>query len=215
MFDSDVRKDVLEELQFEPGLEATHVGVAVHNGVVTLTGHVPSYLQKRTAEEVVSRLKGVKAIAQDIEVRLPSDKKLGDDEIAERALQILDWDDSVPASQIKFKVERGWLTLSGEVNWQFQKQAADAAVHRLSGVAGVTNLITVKPDIDGSEVREKLQRALQRQAALEARSLDIAVDGDKVTLSGHVGSWHERDVANRTAWSIPGVKRVDDRLTVS
>jgi len=213
--DSDIRKDVLEHLEFEPSLEASSIGVAVHSGVVTLTGHVTSYAQKRSAEEAAGRVRGVKAIAQDIEVRLASDKKRSDDEIAERAVRILDWNDSVPASQIKVKVERGWVTLSGDVNWRFQKEAADAAVNRLSGVVGVSNEIVIKPLVKSGDIREKIERALHRQAALGARELSVEVDGDRVILGGRVDSWHERNLANQTAWSVPGVKTVIDRLSVA
>jgi len=189
MNDTALRQQVLEELQFEPSLDATHVGVAVHGGVVTLTGHVPSYAQKRVAEQVVGRVKGVKAVAQDLEVHLASDKKRADDEIAERAVRILEWNDSVPSNRIKVTVERGWVSLSGEVDWQFQKDAVEAAVHKLSGVVGVTNSVEVTPRATPVGVREKLVRAFERQAALDARAVNIAVEGNRVTLTGQVSSW--------------------------
>jgi len=213
MLDSDILKDVLEQLDFEPGVDASHIGVAVHAGVVTLTGHVPSYAHKRAAEEAVGQVRGVKAIAQDLEVRLASDKKRSDDEIAERAVRILDWDDSVPSQHLKVKVERGWVTLSGEVDWQFQKQAAEAAVNKLSGVLGVYNEIAIRTAI-ASGIREKIERAFERHAELDAPGLNVSVEGNSVTLSGHVNSWNERNLANRMAWSVPGVKAVIDRLAV-
>jgi osmotically-inducible protein OsmY len=212
--DQDLRKDVTDELDFEPSLEASGIAVAVHNGVVTLSGHVSSYAQKRSAEQAVSRVRGVKAIAQEIEVRLPSDKKRTDDEIAERAVRILQWDVMVPSEQIQVKVEHGWITLSGEVEWQYQREAAMSAVHRLSGVIGVTNQISVRPRLEKSNVRDSIEHAFERQASLDAAQVQVSAEGEKVTLSGHVGSWHERNLANQAAWSVPGVKTVIDRLTV-
>jgi len=211
--DSDILKDILEQPDFEPGLDASHIGVAVHGGVVTLTGHVPSFAQKSAAEDAVGQVRGVKAVAQNIEVELPSDKKRTDDEIAERALRILEWDDSVPSERIKVKVEHGMVTLTGEVDWYFQKQAAASAVHKLSGVVGVYNHITLRT-ATASGIREKIERAFERQAELDAEGVTVRVEGDSVILSGHVGSWSERNLANRTAWSAPGVKSVVDRITV-
>jgi osmotically-inducible protein OsmY len=214
--DSELRRLVEEELAFEPSVDATHIGVTAHEGVVTLSGHVSSHAQKVAAERAVGRVRGVRAIAETLDVRLPTDKKRSDEEIAERAVRLLQWDDLVPSSEVHVKVERGWVTLSGKVTYRYQQEAAVRDVRRLSGVVGVTNLIAVAPaPVVSSSVRSQIESAFKRQAELEARNLMVNVEGSRVTLTGKVESMHERNTAVQAAWSTAGVTAVDDRMMVA
>jgi osmotically-inducible protein OsmY len=206
MDDKALRQNVVSELDFDPSFDAETIGVAVEGGVVTLTGHVGSYAEKIAAERAAQRVKGVRAIAQEIVVRYPEDKKTADDQIAERAVSIMTWDARIPAEDVMVKVQQGWVTLSGEVHWHFQREAAESSVRRLSGVVGVTNEIHVRPNARPEDVRAKIIDAL------EADSISVLVHGDKVTLEGKVKAWYEREVAERAAWSVPGVSAVDDHL---
>ncbi len=215
MTDIGLRQNVLDALEFEPSIDASLIGVAVDNGVVTLTGHVGSYAEKLAAERAVQRVKGVRAIAQEIEVRFPEDKKTTDDEIAKRALNIIAWDAMVPEGLLKIKVQNGWITLSGDVEWNYQKTAAEESVRRLSGVKGVSNMITVRPRLDASNIKHRIEGALKRSAEIEATGIRIDVSGSKVTLQGKVHSWHERSLAESAAWAVPGVGMVEDRLVIS
>jgi osmotically-inducible protein OsmY len=215
MTDKSLQQAVLDELDWEPSVDAAHIGVTASNGVVTLTGHVPSYTQKWAAERAVGRVTGVKAVAEELEVRFPFEGKNSDDDIAKRAVQSLDWDVSVPDNKVKVKVEKGWVTLSGEVDWYFQRSAAEADVRKLQGVKGVSDEIKVKPSVNAYDVREKIKSAFDRNAQLEAANIIVTADGGKVTLSGKVDTWRDRDLAERTAWSAPGVTQVDDQLIVS
>ncbi|WP_186420842.1 BON domain-containing protein [Bosea sp. CS1GBMeth4] len=215
MTDLALRENVLGELEFEPSLNAAHIGVAVEKGVVTLSGHVGSYAEKLAAERVVQRVKGVRAIAQEIEVRLPSDKKTNDDEIAQRALSVISWDTTIPDDRLRIKVQDGWITLAGEVEWYFQRQAAEAAVRKLSGVAGVIDLIVVRPRVEATDVKHRIENALLRNAELEAGQIRVEVSGGRVKLEGKVKAWHERDVAKRAAWAVPGVTAVEDHLAIA
>ncbi len=211
MTDKDLRRDVLDELDFDPSLDAAEIGVAVSEGVVTLTGHVGSYAEQVAAERAVRRVKGVRAIAQEIEVRFPQAKKVMDDQIAARALAIIDWSVHLPKDAIQVRVAKGWITLTGAVPWQYQVVEAEAAVRKLSGVVGVSNLIEVRPEVRPSAVRSKILEAFRRHALLDADAITIRVEGDCVTLEGAVSSLAERDAAERAAWSVPGVRAVDDR----
>jgi osmotically-inducible protein OsmY len=213
--DLDLRRDVLDELEFEPSVNAAHIGVAASNGVVTLTGFVTSFAEKLAAERAARRVRGVTAIAQEIEVRLPSDPKHADDEIAARAVNILKWQVGLPADRITVKVEGGVVTLSGEVEWRFHRTDAEQAVHKLSGVVEIVNQIRVAAPAQAFEVRDKIQKALERSAELEALGISIRTDGGKVVLSGKVRAWYERDLAERAAWSAPGVTVVENHLMVS
>ena len=216
MSDIMLRQSVLDELDFEPSVDTTHIGVTVDKGVVTLTGHVSSYAEKLAAEAAVKRVKGVQAIAQEIEVRYPFEKKTADDEIAARALSILRWSAVVPQNTVQLKVEDGWITLTGDVNWQFQRIAAEAQLRRLSGVAGVINRITIKPQVRFSDVKDKIENALRRSATLEAENIQISVlDGGKISLRGRVHDWQQRAMVENAAWSAPGVVAVEDHLTIS
>jgi osmotically-inducible protein OsmY len=210
-----LRKDIEEELEFEPAVDAAGIGVAVKDGVATLTGHVTSYAEKVAAEHVARRVKGIRAVAVEIDVRLPFDVQHDDDEIARRAANILSWSVILPAADlVQVQVEKGWVTLSGEVEWQHQKLAAEDQIRRLAGVVGLTNLITVKPHVSAGNVQEKIAQAYRRNAELEPSGIHITVDGGRVTLSGKVKASHERLTAENAAWAVPGVTMVVDNLLV-
>jgi osmotically-inducible protein OsmY len=212
--DLGLQASVLDELEFEPSVNAAHIGITANKGVVTLTGFVTSYAEKLAAERAARRVRGVKAIAQEMEVRLPSDTKRADDEIAARAVNILHWQVGLPADQIMVKVERGLVTLTGEVEWGYQKSDAEAAIHKLTGVVEVINQIRIAAPVHAVEVRDKIQKALQRSAELDAYGITVQTRGSKVVLTGKVRAWYERDIAERAAWSAPGVTAVEDHLTV-
>ena len=212
--DHKLRQDVLDELEFEPRVNADHIGVGVNSGVVTLSGFVPSYAEKAAAERAVWRVKGVKAIAEEIQVRLPADKKTADQEIAQRAVDILKWRVGMPADRIAVKVEKGVVTLTGDLEWRFQKTEAASAIEHLSGVATVVNDIRVHPAINLPEVKEKIEKALRRSAELDASRITVRTDGAKVVLGGRVHAWFERDIAERAAWSAPGVTEVQDEILI-
>jgi osmotically-inducible protein OsmY len=215
MSDAQIRQDILDELDFEPSVNAAHIGVAVDNGVVTLTGHVSNYSEKFAAERATQRVKGVRAIAQEIEVRYPSDKKTADDEIAKRALNILRWSALVP-QEIQVKVQNGWVTLSGQVDWQYQRSAAESDIRKLSGVTGVINSITLKSRVQSQDVKRKIEDALKRSAEVEAGRIRVSVLGDgKITLEGNVHDWQERFAVENAAWAAPGVTDVEDRLVIA
>jgi osmotically-inducible protein OsmY len=214
MDDKTLRQSVLDGLDFDPSIDATHIGVSVDNGVVTLSGYVGSYMQKVAVESAVRRVKGVRAIAQEVEVRFPTDKKLSDDEIAKRVLNILAWADQVADDRIQVKVQRGWVTLTGEVEWQYQRMAAEADVRKLSGVIGVSNLIEIKPPVQAADVKQKILDPLRRSAETEAESIKVTVQDDKVTLDGKVHDLHEQYIISPAAWSAPGVKSVENRLVI-
>jgi osmotically-inducible protein OsmY len=209
-----LRQDVLDELDFEPSVKATNIGVAVENDVVTLTGHVSSYAERFAAEQAVRRVRGVRGIAQEIEVRFPSAKKTSDDEIAKRAVDILRWS-LAPSEGIKVTVHNGLITLNGEVVWQYQKRAAEDAVRKLSGIMGVINDIKIKPQVSVADLKQKIEDALKRSAEVEAKAIRVTVrDGGDVLLEGKVHDWQERDAVENVAWSAPGVKAVEDRLSI-
>jgi osmotically-inducible protein OsmY len=212
--DHKLRQDVLEELDFEPSLDASHIAVGVHDGVVTLSGSVPSYADKLAAERAAKHVFGVRAIAQNLEIRLPSDKKTADDEIAKRAADILRWRVGVPADRITIKVEKGVVTLGGQVDWQFQRKQAENAVHNLTGVLGITNLIRVSARPQTREIKDKIQQALRRSAELDASHVTVHAEGGPVILGGKVHAWYERDLAEQAAWSAPGVTDVEDRIEI-
>ncbi|MGI0527525.1 BON domain-containing protein [Rhizobium giardinii] len=214
MNDNVLRQDIIDELEFEPSIDAADIGVAVENGVATLTGHVPTYAQKATIEEVVRRVAGVKGIAQEIEVRPFGANQTADDEIAKRALYMINWNTAVPKNAVQVKVQKGWVTLTGNVEWHYQKIAAGNAVRGLAGVSGVSNSIDLKPRVSVSDVKKRIQDALKRNAEVEAKGIRIDVLDGIVTLEGRVKAWPERDAAERAAWSAPGVKAVVDRITV-
>jgi len=216
MSDLQLRQDVVDELEFEPSVNAAHIGVAVDKGVVTLSGHVGSYAEKTAAVRAARRVRGVRAIADDIEVRYASDKKTSDDEIAKRAIDILEWDTVVPSGSIDVTVREGWVTLSGNVDWYYQKKAAEEDIQKLSGVRGVINTIEIKPRLKADDVKKKIEDALKRHAEVEAKEIRVTVrDNDRVILEGKVDNWDERYAVENAAWSAPGVRSVEDRLLVA
>ncbi len=215
MTDSQIQQDVLDELDFEPSVIAAHIGITVKNGVVTLSGHVGSYVEKIAAERAARRVKGVHAIAQEIDVRYPSDKKTADDEIAARALSILRWNAVVPYDAVLIKVQDGLVTLTGEVDWQFQRLAAESSIRRLSGVAGVVNAMTIKSRVKPADIKRRIENALKRSAEVEAQAIRVSsLGGGRVALEGRVHDWREREAVKRAAWSAAGVLAVDDRLDI-
>ncbi len=212
--DAQIQSDVLAELKWDARVMPNEIGVTVKDGVVTLTGWVDSYTKRWVAEEASHRVRGVKAVANDIEVRLSSGAERNDTDIAAAAARALEWDAFVPVDKIDVTVSKGWVTLKGEVEWQYQKQDAERAVGRLAGVKGVTNLIIVKPRLTPSELKAKIEQALVRSAELDAKRITVDVVGSKVTLKGTVRSWAEKQEAERQAWLAPGVTSVDNRITI-
>ncbi len=214
MSDSELRDRVQRALAFEPSVDDRHIGVVAENGVVTLSGHVSTYAQKLAAEETVQRVKGVRGVAQEIEVRMAGDKQFADDQIAARALSIIAWDATIPEGKVQVAVHKGWVTLTGAVEWYFQREAAEHVVHKLSGVTGVSNQIAVAPSVHAVDIKRRIEDALLGSALLEARRVEVSVHDHKVVLTGRVNSWVERGAAERAAWAVPGVVEVQDRLVV-
>ena len=214
MSDQTLKQIVLDELAWEPRVNAGHIGVIVRDHVVTLSGHVETYAEKWAAEQSVQRISGVKAVAQELEVRSAFVAGNGDEEIAHRAVNVLAWDVSVPKDKVMVRVEKGRINLSGEVEWDYQRSAAEADIRKLHGVTGITNSITLKPSANASDVRIKIASAFTRSSLIEADDIAVTTNGGKVTLSGKVKSYDQRNLAERTAWSAPGVTQVEDRLTV-
>jgi osmotically-inducible protein OsmY len=215
MDDLELKKAVESELNFEPSINAAEIGVAVKNGVVTLTGRVPSYWEKIAAERAAARVAGVKAVANELEVRLPGSSERTDEDIARAAVDTLKWNVLVPADRIKVKVSKGWVTLEGTVDWQYQKSAAEKTVRKLTGVVGVTNLIEVKPSVSKAEVKSAIEGALKRLAEVDANRIQVETEDGKVILSGTVRSWFEREEAERAAWAAPGVRAVEDHIAIA
>jgi len=213
--DSEIERDVREELKWDPDLNADDIAVSVKNGVVTLAGFVPSYSDRLEAEAAAKRVAGVLAVANDLEVRLPAIDQRPDPDIARDAVAALKAELPISYDRIKVIVKDGWITLEGAVEWQYQKTTAENAVRKEKGVKGVTNVIRVKPKIEPSELQRKIMEAFKRNAELDANRITVEANGSEVILKGTVRSWIEREEAERVAWSAPGVTKVEDRIVVS
>jgi osmotically-inducible protein OsmY len=215
MTDKEIQQAVLRELDYEPQVRSTEIGVAVKDGIITLSGNVDSYSNGYHAERAAKRVAGVKAIANDLEVHLPSSSERTDEDIARAAVRALKARNGVPRDQVKVTVRDGRITLEGDVAWQYQKEAAAAAVRHLFGVKGVSNLITIKPHVSSTEIRSQIEAALQRAAALDAQRITVEIEGSKVFLRGRVRAWAEREEAEQAAWRAPGVTRVENEITIA
>ena len=213
--DIQVQQDIIAELKWEPSVNAADIGVEVKDGIVTLAGHVSSYAEKWDAERVAQRVSGVKALAVEMNVTLPGLSKRNDADIARAAANVLEWMTVVPKDSIKAMVENGWITLSGEVEWQYQKESATGAVRYLMGVTGVSDQITIDPKQPLSTIGSEIEAALKRRAVANAPKISVKVKNDDVTLSGKVNTWAEHDLAWSCAWSAPGVRKVIDDITVA
>ena len=211
--DQKIQADVMAELRWDPSVPANEIGVVVNDGVVTLTGTVDTYMKKWRAEEVAHHVNGVIAVANEIQVRSIGERT--DSDIAAAAVHALSWNSTIPQGKVHVTVDKGWITLRGEVEWQFQRQEAERAVRRLFGVKGVSNLITVKPAATPSDLKKKIQDALVRNAQLDAAGITVEVEGSKAILRGKVRSWAERQEAERVAWLAPGITSVDNKITIS
>jgi osmotically-inducible protein OsmY len=212
--DKQLQHDVIAELSWEPSVNAAHIGVEVSNGVVTLAGHVTNYAEKLNAERAVRRVAGVTALAVEMDVKLAGTSKRNDSELASSAVAALQSATYLP-NDVNVKVEGGWITLSGEVEWDYQRQSSVGAVRHLSGVTGVSDQIAIKPKVSATLVKSDIEAALKRRARTDAQKISVDVQGSDVTLTGAVHSWSERDLARDSAWSTPGVRNVIDKMTVS
>ena len=211
---NELQTDVMEELHWEPSVNSAEIGVSAEDGVITLTGYVDSYSEKLASRNAASRVYGVTGVADELKVRLPDYNKRTDEDIVRSAANAIAWNAKVPTDCVKVIVANGWVTLEGEVNWQFERDAAEEAVHHLRGVLGISNEILVKPVVEKLEVAGRIEGALQRNARLDAEKIKVDASGNKITLRGTVHSFAEREEAERAVWSTPGVSEVENRLKV-
>ena len=214
MTDRRLQENVQAALDWEPSVDTADIGVTVDTGVVTLRGDVKTYAEKSNAERVTLGVYGVKAVANDLNVRIGTGLERTDSDIALAAVNALKWNTQVPADKVSVTIRQGWVTLKGDVDWNFQRDSAGRAVRDLPGVVGLTNTVTVKPRVSIADVESKIEAALKRSAERDARRINVAVADGKVTLTGNVHAWFERDEARRAAWAAPGVKIVEDWLAV-
>ncbi|WP_434652463.1 BON domain-containing protein [Pseudomonas sp. R3-56] len=216
MNDLDLRRSILDELEFCAHLDdAANIGVSVENGIVSLTGHVHTYTQKKAVEQAVRRLRGVRAIAEEIEIRRLEDQLLSDDVIAARCLDVIRWNAVIPEDQIQINVQRGAVRLEGEVDWQYQKQAAERAVHALAGVVSIENRLAIRDRDSANDIKGQIEASMGRHAGLNANDIHVCVEGGTVKLEGRVRLWREREAAEQAAWAAPGVKHVENYLLIA
>jgi len=213
--DTQLKHDILSELEWEPSINASQIGVEVKDGVVTLAGHVDSFGEKWHAEKAVERVSGVRALAVEIAVKLPGSSQRSDTEIAHVAESALKWQTFLPEGAIKIMVESGWITLSGRVEWEYQRQAATTAVRHLLGVKGLNDEILINSKVSAGNVKTNIESALKRRAIADGRKISVTVDGSDVTLTGEVSTWTEREQAWNSAWGTAGVEKVVNNITVA
>lgn len=211
--DSQLQKAVLAELNWEPSIKAAHIGVAANDGVVTLSGHVDTYMEKSVAEKAARRVKGVKAVAEELQVKLAFDVKKTDEEIAAAALNRLEWDVEVPDDIVRIKVENGWVTLTGEVEWHYQMESAERDVRALHGVVGVSNQISLKPKVNAKDISDSIRHALHR-SWFDPTTINVSAAGGNIHLTGTAPSWFDRQLAGSTAWAAPGATGVQNDITI-
>lgn len=212
--DASLRDDIIEELNWEPSVDSSKIGVAVKDGIITLSGTVPSLIEKMDAEKAVKRVEGVRAVVQNIDVKLKSSSIRTDAEIAEVAIKNLKWNTNVPEENVILKVEHGWITLEGEVLWNYQKEAAKSAVKGLIGVKGVNNFIKVKSKIQPENLTQKIKNSFLRNASIDADNVKVEVIGNKAILKGTVQSWPEKRQAEKAVWSAPGIFEIENKLEI-
>ena len=213
--DTQLQSDVMAELKWDPSFDAAEIGVEVKNGVVTLSGHVDKYAEKWAAEKAAQKVAGVKALAVELDVTLPGSSNRSDGDIARTAENVLEWTTNWPKDHVKVMIENGWITLSGEVDYEYQRQLASSSVRHLMGVKGVSNQVTIKSKLTSNSVKNDIEAALKRRALTDAQEIMVTVNGGKVTLTGVVHSWSERDMVSDSVWNTPGVTDVSDNISVA